>query len=168
MPKSSQRDGRSHQGKTTTDHKKIRQWVESRGGHPATVKSTTRDTAGVLRIDFPGYRGKESLKEISWDDFFDKFDREGLAFLYQDKTAGGKTSRFSKFVQQDGASGNAAGQRRGSSKANGRSTARSGAKGGAKGNRTSGSKMASAKSRGGSSKARSKSPRKGRATSKTR
>ena len=168
MPKSSQRVGRSHQGKTTTDHKKIRQWAESRGGHPATVKSTSRDTAGVLRIDFPGYRGKESLKEISWDDFFDKFDREGLTFLYQEKTAGGKMSRFSKFVQQGNSTRDAASQGRGSSKANGRGASRSGAKGGAKGSRSSGGKMASAKSRGNSSKARSNSQRQGRSSSKTR
>jgi hypothetical protein len=85
----------------TTDHETIRHWAEQRGGHPATVKATTDDTTGVLRIDFPGYRGEQSLKEVSWDDFFEKFDREHLAFLYQDKTASGRTSRFGKFVDRD-------------------------------------------------------------------
>ena len=55
-------------------------------------------TAGLLRIDFPDYSGGETLERISWDDFFDKFDKERLDFLYQDETAKGKTSRFCKFV----------------------------------------------------------------------
>ena len=103
MPRPSQRRTKST-GKVTTSHDQIRKWTESRGGHPATVKSATRDTAGLLRIDFPGYRGKESLKEISWDDFFNKFDKEELAFLYQDRTVGGKTSRFCKFIDREEAS----------------------------------------------------------------
>ena len=93
---------RGSSGKTTTSHNTIRNWTEKRGGHPATVKSTARrGDAGVLRIDFPGYRGKDSLKEISWDEFFDKFDEKGLAFLYQEKTASGKPSRFFKLVARD-------------------------------------------------------------------
>lgn len=87
----------------TRNHDEIRKWVESRGGHPATV-SDTKSTkgAGVLRIDFPDYSGKDTLEEISWDDFFDKFDREDIDFLYQDKVEGGKKSRFCKFVSSDG------------------------------------------------------------------
>jgi len=29
---------------------------------------------GLLRINFPGYNGEDSLKEISRDEFFKKFD----------------------------------------------------------------------------------------------
>ena len=54
---------RSH---TTTDHDEIRRWVEEHDGRPATVKGTgSGDDAGVLRIDFPGGAGPESLAEIS-------------------------------------------------------------------------------------------------------
>ena len=42
-----------------------------------------------------------SRKPDSWDDFFEKFDEADLAFLYQDKTEGGKISRFHKFVARD-------------------------------------------------------------------
>ena len=85
--------------KTTTNHNEIQRWVEARDGHPATVKGTGgRDAAGVLRIDFPGYAGDDRLEELSWDDFFKKFDESRLAFLYQDETEAGDTSRFSKFV----------------------------------------------------------------------
>ena len=90
------------ESKTTTDHKEIRKWVEARGGSPATVKRTGNDAdPGVLRIDFPGYSGGDSLEHISWDAFFEKFDEKHLAFLYQDKTKDGEESRFFKLVSQD-------------------------------------------------------------------
>jgi len=86
----------------TTDHQKIKQWVDERGGHPARVKGTeSKNSPGVLRIDYPGFSGEERLEEISWDDFFDGFDKNKLAFLYQDKTAYGKLSRFSKLIDRD-------------------------------------------------------------------
>jgi hypothetical protein len=84
---------------TTTDHEEIRRWAEKRQGKPATVAATADDgEAGILRIDFPGYSGEESLEEISWDDFFEKFDESNLAFVYQDESEGGDPSRFCKFV----------------------------------------------------------------------
>jgi hypothetical protein len=89
----------------TTDHDQIRQWAEQRQGQPACVKGTgARGDTGVLRIDFPG--GEEAkLQDISWDDWFQKFDERGLAFLYQDKTANGRTSRFNKLVSRETAAG---------------------------------------------------------------
>ncbi|MFL6691184.1 MAG: hypothetical protein ACJ8IR_13525 [Alphaproteobacteria bacterium] len=86
----------------TTDHQKIRKWAESRGGHPATVKDTEQDDeAGILRLDFdPPDAG---LEKISWDEFFEKFDDADLAFLFQEKTSCGKTSRFYKFVDRSNA-----------------------------------------------------------------
>ena len=67
----------SSTSKTTTDHEEIRKWAEARGGKPSCVLGTGGggDT-GLLRIDFPGYSGEGSLKEISWEEFFDKFDTE--------------------------------------------------------------------------------------------
>ena len=92
----------ANQSKTTTDHRQIQNWVEERGGKPATVKQTARkDEPGVLRVDFPGYSGEESLEEISWDDFFAKFDEAELAFLYQEKSAEGEESRFCKFISRE-------------------------------------------------------------------
>jgi hypothetical protein len=102
--KSRSATGRHGSAKTTTDHETIKRWAKKRGGHPATVLGTTDDTTGVLRIDFPGYSGEGTLKEVSWNDFFKKFDREHLAFLYQDKTASGRMSRFGKFIERNGAS----------------------------------------------------------------
>jgi hypothetical protein len=88
--------------KTTTDHKEIRKWVESRGGHPATVKRTTKNhEPGVLRIDFPGYSGEDTLEEVEWDSWFEVFEDRELAFIYQDHTTDGKPSRFNKLVSRD-------------------------------------------------------------------
>jgi hypothetical protein len=56
--------------------------------------------AGVLRIDFPGGAGDDELEPISWDEWFRKFEEENLAFLYQDRRAGGQDSTFFKLVRR--------------------------------------------------------------------
>jgi hypothetical protein len=86
--------------KTTTDHDAIRKWAEKRGGHPTSVTGTEhgKEGAGVLRLDF-GVKD-EKLHAVDWDAFFDKFEEARLAFLYQDKTANGKMSRFHKFIHR--------------------------------------------------------------------
>jgi hypothetical protein len=87
------------EGKTTIDHRKIKKWAEERGGVPSTVKATeVKGEAGILRLDFKP--ADDSLAEISWVEFFDKFDSSNLAFLYQEKTQTGRTSRFHKFVER--------------------------------------------------------------------
>lgn len=88
--------------RTTTDHQEIRRWVSDRGGHPARVKGTDdKGGSGVLRIDYPGYSGEETLEPITWSEFFDGFEKNRLAFLYQDETKAGEESRFSKLIQRE-------------------------------------------------------------------
>ncbi|MBC8167547.1 MAG: hypothetical protein H7Y20_16965 [Bryobacteraceae bacterium] len=85
----------------STDHDEIRQWAEDRGAHPACVRGTgSKNDAGLLRLDFPGYSGGESLEEITWEEFFEKFDDQGLALLYQESTASGEKSNFNKLVSR--------------------------------------------------------------------
>jgi hypothetical protein len=92
----------SNLSKTTTDHDEIRKWAEARGGKPTHVKGTgSADDPGILRIDFPGYTGEGKLEEISWDEFFEKFDEQELAFVYQEKTSGGEKSNFNKLVSRE-------------------------------------------------------------------
>jgi hypothetical protein len=87
--------------RTTTDHDEVRRWVEEREGKPASVRGTERgDAAGVLRIDFPGGAGEDELEHISWDEWFEKFDDKGLAFLYQERKASGEGSTFFKLVSR--------------------------------------------------------------------
>jgi hypothetical protein len=54
----------------------------------------------MLRLDFPGYSGADSLQEISWDEWFDQFDDQRLALLYQEKTKDGQQSNFNKLVSR--------------------------------------------------------------------
>jgi hypothetical protein len=92
------------QAKITTDHDEIRKWAEARGGRPATVRSThSKDNPGIIRLEFPDApnANDESLEEISWDEFFEKFDDSKLALLYQDNTAGGERSNFNKLVGRE-------------------------------------------------------------------
>jgi hypothetical protein len=95
--------------KSTTNHNVIQRWVEARGGHPARVKRTGRGKdPGILRIDYPGFSGGDTLERIDWDQFFDWFDRDKLAFLYEDT----KRSKFSKFVKRGTAKRAASGEQR--------------------------------------------------------
>jgi len=90
--------------KVTTDHNLIQRWTEDRGGWPARVKGTNKGkTSGIIRIDYKGFSGSDTLEKISWDEFFDAFEDNNLAFLYQDKVSGGEQSRFSKLIDRDSA-----------------------------------------------------------------
>jgi hypothetical protein len=89
------------QSKVTTDHDEIRRWAEERNGKPTRVKGTGgADDPGILRIDFPGYSGEDSLEPISWEEFFAKFEEKKLALVYQEQTRGEK-SNFNKLVDRD-------------------------------------------------------------------
>ena len=95
----------------TIDHDRIRQWAEARRGQPARVKG--RD---ILRLDFPGYSGEDTLEPISWEDWFRVFDENRLAILLQDRKEDGEPSTFNKLVDR----GTVASELRGSSTARAR------------------------------------------------
>lgn len=91
----------------TRNHDVIRRWVEDREGSPATVRATrSADEPGILRIDFPGYSGGDSLEKVSWDAWFEKFDDSDLVFLYQETLADGGASNFNKLVSRETAEAN--------------------------------------------------------------
>jgi hypothetical protein len=52
----------------------------------------------MIRLDFPGYSGGSSLEEISWDEWFEAFDENNLALVYQNETSKGEKSNFNKLV----------------------------------------------------------------------
>ena len=56
--------------------------------------------SGLLRIDFPGGAGEDRLEHISWDEWFDKFEEQNLAFLYQERQADGEDSTFFRLVKR--------------------------------------------------------------------
>lgn len=94
----------------TTDHEEIRRWAEERGAQPSEVARTERNgETGMIRLDFPGYSGAGSLKPISWEEWFQKFDDSGLALVYQERTAGGQRSNFNKLIGRETAEARAHG-----------------------------------------------------------
>ena len=89
--------------RTTTDHDEIREWVQARQGFPAAVRGTGNDDAmnfdpGELRIDVSNGAGEDGLIPLSWDDWFDKFDREQLAFVYQEGKTSGDDATYYELV----------------------------------------------------------------------
>ena len=92
----------ANQTRSTRDREEIRRWAEERGGKPSHVKRTgAGEDIGILRIDFPGYTGEESLEPISWEDWFDKFEDQDLVLIFQEETAGGERSNFNKIVSAE-------------------------------------------------------------------
>jgi hypothetical protein len=89
----------------TTDHNKIQSWAEARDGYPARVKGTDGKAGGIIRIDYEGYSGEDTLERITWDEWFDAFEKNKLAFLYQDNVKGGGKSRFSKLIDRNSEEG---------------------------------------------------------------
>ena len=107
---------RSATTRVTTNHEEIRSWAEARGARPARVPGTD-----ILRLDFPGYTGDDTLEHISWDEFFEIFDRKNLALLYQEETARGQRSNFNKLIDRETAeSAGSSGNRRGRTEARSR------------------------------------------------
>lgn len=77
--------------------------AEERGGVPATVRDTSDEAdPGVLRIHFPDRSDDpERFEQISWEAFFDRFEENDLAFLYQEETKEGDQSYFFKFIRRE-------------------------------------------------------------------
>lgn len=81
----------------TTDHETIQSWALSHDGIPTVIEDTEDGPGqGVLRIHFPNNSSDYNFNEISWEQFFQQFEDNGLAFLYQDK----EDSTFHKFVNR--------------------------------------------------------------------
>jgi hypothetical protein len=86
--------------RVTTNHEEIRQWVEDRGGRPVLLHLSGISSSPSLSIIFSDSPSPTSSEELTWDDFFSKFDEQKLAFLYQDFTSDGAKSKFAKFITQ--------------------------------------------------------------------
>ena len=85
---------------TTTDHGEIRKWAERHKGVPAAVGATHDEgDVGIIRIMFPKapHSEHDALVEISWEEFFEEFEKRKLALLYDPK------SMFSKLISRGGA-----------------------------------------------------------------
>lgn len=88
-----------HPGQTlaTRNPDVIKHWAEERKATPATVPGTEHgDHLGVLRLNFPGYGGKD-LQEVSWDQWLKTVEDRKLVFLFQQHMKNGNQSNFFHF-----------------------------------------------------------------------
>jgi hypothetical protein len=68
---------------TTTDHSTIREWVRKFSGLPVQFKND-EDTTGkiILAITFDETRDDNQYRFIAWDEWFNVFEDQKLAFRY--------------------------------------------------------------------------------------
>ena len=85
--------------KSTTDHETIRSWVKRWGGSPA-IGGGTEDSSGkgILRINFGTLYDGEP---ISWEEFFDIFEADRLAFRYSNEVIRGNEELAFGFVDRE-------------------------------------------------------------------
>ena len=84
--------------KKTTDHATIKAWTEDRNGKPAVVGQTSHNgDSEVIRIHFENKTENTGLNKISWEEWFDQFEKNNLALLHS--TEAGNT--FNKLVSRD-------------------------------------------------------------------
>jgi hypothetical protein len=76
----------------TRDHDVIRQWAQRHRAEPATGEESPSGPAVVrvndggagVRFNFPGVA---PFRPITWDEWFDNFERNGLSFVYEEEVA---------------------------------------------------------------------------------
>jgi hypothetical protein len=55
----------------------------------------------MIRLDFPGYSGAGKLEPISWEEWFQNFDQNQLALVYEETTSQGQQSSFNKLIGRE-------------------------------------------------------------------
>jgi len=86
------------QATRTIDHEEVREWAELHGGAPAILADSRVGESGMLRLDFGD--GVEQLERITWEDFFDIFEDNDLAFIYEASDADGDASIHYHFTSR--------------------------------------------------------------------
>lgn len=71
--------------KYTIDNDEIRAWMEERNGRPVLLKGVDEDgeeSPDMLHISFDPK--DTNMQEMEWEEFFERFDNENLALVYDD------------------------------------------------------------------------------------
>jgi hypothetical protein len=80
--------------RATRDRSLIQQWAVEHGAEPATGEASAsgpatplavNDGDAGLRFNFPGHA---RYRPVSWDEWFDHFDRHELTFVFEGETSG--------------------------------------------------------------------------------
>jgi hypothetical protein len=85
---------------TTTDHDAIQEWVEGHGSTAAQVSEPVGDDPGSLAV-VPTDIDDDSVDLLSWDEFFEIFEDEELAFVYQTDKDDPDEQWFCKFIHRE-------------------------------------------------------------------
>lgn len=88
----------------TIDHSRIRKRIESRNGRLVRIENRTTpvEGKGVIQVIFSDTLLEEQYVQVSWEEFFTRFDQAHLAFVYERCGAEDVTNRFYKFVNRNG------------------------------------------------------------------
>lgn len=76
----------------TYDHDLIRQWAARHQAQPATGEASASGPATInvndggagIRFNFPGFA---RFRQISWEEWFEHFERHELAFVFEEEIA---------------------------------------------------------------------------------
>ena len=68
--------------------------------HACTARATPTIPAYCGSTFLRATTTRPSVEELTWDEFFEKFDDQRLAFVYQERTAAGARSRLNRFVSR--------------------------------------------------------------------
>lgn len=74
----------------TRDHEIIRRWADKHKAEPATGEATPSGPAKIavndggsgIRFNFPGFG---PFRPITWDEWFDHFERQNLLFVFEEQ-----------------------------------------------------------------------------------
>ena len=89
---------------STRDHGVIREWAARRHAQPATGEKTSTGPATVdvkdggagVRFNFPG---QGQFRPITWNEWFENFDRHECAFVYDNEAPGESPSSRYRIVK---------------------------------------------------------------------
>jgi hypothetical protein len=102
-PKAPSHEHREIRALMTRDHGVIKQWAERHSAQPATGEATAsgpataqvNDGGAGIRFNFPSVA---RFRPITWEEWFENFDRHGLTFVYEEEVA----DRAYEFYQRRG------------------------------------------------------------------
>ena len=92
--------------RATRDRTLIQRWATVRSAEPATGEPTPSGAGTVdvhdgdagIRFNFPGHA---RYRPISWDEWFENFDRHDLMFVYERDIPGSPLSHRWRFIRHE-------------------------------------------------------------------
>lgn len=94
--------------KTLINHQEIKDWAESKQGTPAIIDAPDAGSDKIgLRLDFPGLNDSALLarakpsKTVTWNEFFEIFDSQKLAFVIDSQNRGSDWSSTYRFIKRE-------------------------------------------------------------------